>query len=96
MHLRHYGIRHLFFGGISTSACVGHTACFAADLEYDCTVVDDACADLTKEDHDWFLVHFRKFFGRVASTDAVIAELSEAFRPADVGAGRRARGNGRP
>jgi nicotinamidase-related amidase len=75
MHLRHLGMRHLFFAGISTSACLGHTACFAADLEYDCTVIEDACADLLKDDHEWFLAHFRKFFGRVASSEAVIAHL---------------------
>lgn len=78
MHLRRLRIRHLLFAGISTSACVGHTACFAADLEYDCTMIDDACADLTQDDHDWFLAHFRKFFGRVAGTDVVIADLSRA------------------
>jgi biuret amidohydrolase len=78
-HLRHYGMRHLLFAGISTSACVGHTACFAADLEYDCTVVDDACADLTPADHEWFLAHFRKFFGKVANTTEVIDSLTRAL-----------------
>jgi len=82
-HLRHFGLRHLVFAGISTSACVGHTACHAADLEYHCTVVEDACADLLKEDHDWFCAHFRKFFGRVATCDELLADLAAA-------AGRRA------
>jgi len=79
MHLRRYNMRHLLFAGISTSACVGHTACFAADLEYDCTIIEDACADLLREDHDWFLAHFRKFFGRVASTDSIIAAVTGAL-----------------
>ena len=79
MHLRHHGLRHLMFAGISTSACVGHTACFAADLEYDCTMIEDACADLTKQDHEWFLAHFKKFFGRVASSEAIIADVTRAL-----------------
>src|SRR5205085_1270267 len=79
MYLRRLGLRHLLFAGISTSACVGHTACFAADLEYDCTMIEDGCADLTQADHEWFLGHFGKFFGHVATTDAVISELAQAL-----------------
>lgn len=78
-HLRHFDMRHLYFAGISTSACLGHTACFAADLEYDCTILEDGCADLLKEDHDWFLAHFRKFFGRVANCKTVLADLERAL-----------------
>jgi nicotinamidase-related amidase len=84
VHLRHHRVERLFFAGISTSACVGHTACFAADLEYDCAIVGDCCADLRQADHDWFLEHYQRFFGRVLSADAVIAELAAAGAPTAV------------
>ncbi|MFC1918585.1 cysteine hydrolase family protein [Chloroflexota bacterium] len=72
------GIEYLLFAGVSTDLCVENTARAAVDLGYKCTMVEDCCASAVEEYHNAALKHFRDYFGRVETTQAVIEELSSA------------------
>jgi len=78
--LRNLGVHSVVFTGVSTSQCVDLTARDAADRGYNSLVVEDAVAEDRADFHAWTLEQFQRLFGRVASTDAVIAELSGALR----------------
>jgi nicotinamidase-related amidase len=74
--LRSWGIKHVVFIGEATNACVYTSAVQAADLGYDCAVVEDATAAWSEELHLASLQNFALLFGRVVSTDEVISELT--------------------
>jgi nicotinamidase-related amidase len=73
--LRNMGIEGLVITGVATDMCVETTARDAADRGYKCILVDDACATLDPAFHDATLVAFGREFGKIKSTDEVIAEL---------------------
>ncbi len=73
--LRAFGITSVALVGISTNSCVETTARDAADLGNETLVVEDACGAARQEYHDATLISIRRQFGRVASTDEVVAEL---------------------
>jgi nicotinamidase-related amidase len=74
--LRALDCRSLVIGGVSTNSCVETTARDAADRGFRCVLVDDACAAARPDLHAATLVSFARLFGRVASTEAVLAELA--------------------
>lgn len=74
--LRTLGCEHLFMTGVSTNMCVETTAREAADRGYAVTLVEDACATTHKDLHEGTLRNFQRFFGKVRSTDEVLALLS--------------------
>lgn len=73
--LRHLAVESLVFTGVSTSQCVDLTARDAADRGYRCVVVEDAVAEDRPDYHEWTLEQFQRLFGRVLTTDEVLAEL---------------------
>lgn len=77
--LRNLEVRTIVFAGVSTSQCVDLTARDAADRGYRALVVEDAVAEDRADFHVWTLEQFRRLFGRVETTDAVIAELTGAL-----------------
>jgi nicotinamidase-related amidase len=74
--LRNLGVRSIVFTGVSTSQCVDLTARDAADRGYSALIVEDAVAEDRPDFHAWTLEQFLRLFGRVESTDAVLAELA--------------------
>lgn len=74
--LRNLGVRSLVFTGVSTSQCVDLTARDAADRGYGCVVVEDGVAEDREDYHQSTLEQFQRLFGRVASTEQVVSELS--------------------
>lgn len=74
--LRALGREQLYMTGISTNMCVESTAREAADRGYAVTLVEDACASTHADLHAATLKNFRRLFGRVLSSEAVIAELA--------------------
>ena len=73
--LRNMGVRDVVIVGISTDMCVHGTARVAAELGYNSLICEDACATYTARAHrDALLMHAR-VFGRVATTDDVLAEI---------------------
>jgi nicotinamidase-related amidase len=83
--LRNLGAESLVLTGVSTSQCVDLTARDAADRGFRALVVEDAVAEDRADYHAWTLVQFQRLFGRVASTEAVLAELAAGL----AGAGAR-------
>lgn len=73
--LRSLGREQLYMSGISTNMCVETTAREAADRGYAVTMVEDACATTHVELHETTLRNFQRLFGRVLSTNEVLAEL---------------------
>jgi nicotinamidase-related amidase len=55
--------------------CVETTAREAADRGYAVTLVEDACATTHADLHEGTIRNFARLFGRVRSTDEVIADL---------------------
>jgi len=80
--LRTMGIGDLLLCGVSTDQCVESTARAAADLGYNCVIVEDGCASASPVRHDATLRAFQRMLGRVATSEAVLRELArEAAAP---------------
>ncbi|MEZ5500123.1 MAG: isochorismatase family cysteine hydrolase [Steroidobacteraceae bacterium] len=75
-HLKSMGISEIVVVGVSTNNCVGMTAMEAADRQYGVVIVSDATGTCSDEMQDAYLRTFRRLWGRVASTDEVIAEVT--------------------
>ncbi len=74
--LRALGCEQLYLCGVSTNMCVETTAREAADRGYLVTLVEDACGTTHEDLHQGTLRNFQRLFGRVASSDAALGELS--------------------
>ena len=73
--LRNMGVSDVVIVGIATDMCVFGTARVAAELGYNALLCEDGCATYTaRAQEDAMLMHAR-VFGRVATTEDVIAEL---------------------
>jgi len=73
--LRSLGITSLVVGGVVTNVCVETTARDAADRGYEVVLLDDGCAAFSPEAHEATLLSFQGPFGRVRTTDEVLAAL---------------------
>lgn len=73
--LRAWGADQLYLVGVSTNMCVDTTAREAADRGYAVTLVEDACGTTLPALHEATMINFKRLFGRVLSTDEVIAEV---------------------
>jgi nicotinamidase-related amidase len=69
------GIRSAVYVGISTNNCVDTTAREAADRGYGSVLVADATGTCSDRMQEVTLDSFRRLWGRVESSDAVISEL---------------------
>lgn len=80
--LRSLGIEQLVFVGVSTNNCVETTAREAVDRGYAAALVSDATGTCSDEFQDVTLRGFKRLWGRVMTTDEVLAELrASAPRP---------------
>jgi nicotinamidase-related amidase len=86
-HLKSMGVSEIVVVGVSTNNCVGMTAMEAADRQYGVVVVSDATGTCSDEMQEATLKTFRRLWGRVSTTDEVIAEIERR-------AVRRAAGGG--
>ena len=87
-HLKSMGIRELVMVGVSADDCVGMTAMEASDRQYGVAIVSDATGTCSDEMQEAYLKTWRRLWGRVASTDEVIAEIAVPMRseaPVDEG-----------
>ena len=73
--LRSMGVAYILFAGVSTNMRVGTTARDAADHGYHCLLVEDCCGAAQNEYHRWEIVNFQRLFGRVDSSDNIMAEI---------------------
>ncbi len=80
--LRSMGVEYILFAGVSTNMCVGTTARDAADRGYHCLLIEDCCGAAQNEYHRWEIVNFQRLFGRVDSSDNVMAEIMRNLKRA--------------
>lgn len=80
--LQDLGVSYLVFTGVSTNFCVDATARNAADYGYLCTLVDDASGAYMEEWQNNTIDTWRRFFGKVASTEQLIAQLEAPVKAA--------------
>ncbi len=73
--LGNMGIRSLYLCGVYTNECVETTARDACDLGYFVTIVEDACATVTKRLHEASLATLRDRYARITSVREVLREL---------------------
>ena len=73
--LRNYGITDVVVAGVLTDMCILGTARVASELGYNTLIAEDACGTLTQRAHDEALLMHARVFGRVSTTEDVVAEL---------------------
>lgn len=73
--LRGLGVRQLVLTGVSTNNCVETTAREASDRGYEVVLTSDATGTCSEEMQELTLRGFTRLWGRVLSTDEVIAEV---------------------
>lgn len=78
--LRNLGITTLAVVGVSTECCVATTARDAGDRGFHVLLVEDACSAVTPYLQESSLVTFAAMFGRVATTEETLAELTAKTR----------------
>jgi nicotinamidase-related amidase len=76
--LRGMGIANIVVTGVSTNNCVSMTAMEACDRQFGVAVVSDATGTCSDEMQAATLKTFRRLWGRVLTTDDVIAEMRKA------------------
>jgi nicotinamidase-related amidase len=81
-NLRQRGVTAVWIGGTTTNTCCECTARDAMLLDFRTTMVTDANADHTDEEHNATLVAFCSKFGDIATTDELIARLESIPRVA--------------
>lgn len=79
--LRSLGVEQLVMVGVSTNNCVETTAREAVDRGYASLMVSDATGTCSEEFQTVTLQGFRRLWGRVATTDEVLAEIGTAETP---------------
>ncbi|MGB8344420.1 MAG: isochorismatase family cysteine hydrolase, partial [Ktedonobacteraceae bacterium] len=72
--LRNLGVKHLILSGLLTDQCVESAVRDACDLGYLVTLVTDACATYTPEQHEYSLKAMSGFC-RQRTTEQVLAEV---------------------
>ena len=70
------GVKNAVYVGVSTNNCVDTTAREAADRGYGSVLVSDATGTCSDRMQEAALESFQRLWGRVLSTDAVLAELA--------------------
>lgn len=75
--LTNMGIKSLVMVGAMTAGCVESAARDARDLGYGVIVVEDACLAWTQEQHDFAIRLMSEVYGKIKSTDEVLAMIEE-------------------
>jgi nicotinamidase-related amidase len=70
------GLKYLLFTGVSTNMCVETTARDAADKGFRCVLIEDGCGASAQSYHDAAMTTFQRLFGKVNTSEEVIAELT--------------------
>ncbi len=86
--LRTRGVTTVVVCGLTTDVCVAATARGAADRDFSTIVAEDACATLSEQLHRASLDIIGLAFGRVATTDEIVAKLDGQTQTLTISAAR--------
>ena len=86
--LRTRGVTTVVVCGLTTDVCVAATARGAADRDFSTIVAEDACATLSEQLHRASLDIIGLAFGRVATTDEIVARLDGQTQTLTISAAR--------
>jgi nicotinamidase-related amidase len=78
--LRNLGIHTLIVVGVVTNNCVYMAAADASDRGYTVGVVEDGCAALSEQAHQFAITNLGDFYGKVLGTADVVAALEARSR----------------
>ena len=73
--LRVYGVDTLVFTGVSTNMCVEGTMRDAADRDFRCFMVEDACGADSPAMHEASITVVQRLFGQITTTAEVMERL---------------------
>ena len=73
--LRVYGVDTLLFTGVSTNMCVEGTMRDAADRDFHCFMVEDACGADSPAMHEASITVVQRLFGQITTTAEVMERL---------------------
>jgi len=73
--LKSRGIEYILVTGVATNVCVESTARDGYHRDYNVILIEDCCGAYDKDEHAATLNNIRKFFGTVATSEALIAKL---------------------
>lgn len=76
-HLVSKGIKEIIVTGVSTNNCVGMTGMEAADQGFGVVLAADGSGTCSDRMQDAFQDTFKRLWGRVATTDEIIAEIKQ-------------------
>jgi len=76
--LQAHGIEAILIAGTMTNVCCDTTARDAMMLNFRTTMISDACASLTDDEHAAALTHFHLQFGDVTTTDDLVQRCQAA------------------
>ncbi|HXV75343.1 MAG TPA: isochorismatase family cysteine hydrolase [Candidatus Polarisedimenticolaceae bacterium] len=74
--LRNIGVDSLFVTGVYTDECISTTVRDANDRGFFVTVIEDGCATVTPDRHDFTIATLRDRYTRVLTTERAIDEIS--------------------
>lgn len=69
--LNNAGITSLVVCGLTTAVCVAQTARETADRGFRVVIAEDACTEMSVEEHDAALLTFRRTFGQARKTSEI-------------------------
>lgn len=75
--LRNLEIDSLFVTGVYTDECVSTTVRDAADLGFHVTLIEDGCATVTPDRHNFTIATLRDRYTRVMTTDQAIDQIRQ-------------------
>ena len=74
------GATRLILGGVATNMVVEGTARYAADSGYQVTVLEDLCAGISREAHEFSITQIMPAFGDVVRSAVYLDELAAGSR----------------
>ena len=77
-HLYDLGIKRLYMGGCLTKACVGFSANSAFTLGFEVILIEDCCADRSREHHEQYINMYDGYHMKVMKSDEAIGLLKAA------------------
>jgi len=78
--LRNLGIEYLIIGGVVSGNCVESTVRDGCDRDFKIYILEDACAGLTEESHQFSMSYLHRNYAIVKNTQEVLSEIDQKWK----------------